>query len=188
MTIDPALLAAMTGAGVMPVMLVEVDTADGIVFAWSGLGNLNWNGNTFTGVGDLGGVAKTEETTDGSATGFVLSLSGIPDELVSISLNSIRQGKRANVWLGALDKEMRLIGEPELIAAGETDVPTLADDGATAAISISCETRAIDQGRNRVRRYTSADQQIYDPTDRGFEYVPTLQDAQIIWGSAGLSI
>lgn len=187
-TIDPPLLAAAQSAGLAPIMLCEVDTADGNVFMWSGLGTLYWNGNAFIGVGNLGSVSKAEETLDGAATGFVLSLSGIPADLVSTVLNSIRQGKRANLWLSAVDKEGRMLGTPLLVASGETDVPRLSDDGESARIAISCETRAIDNGRSRARRYTSADQHIYDPTDRGFEYVPSLQDAQIIWGSAGLTL
>lgn len=186
--IDPALLAAATSSGLSPVMLADMDTADGVARVWNGIGDLNWGGVTFKGVGTLLGFGRAEETLDGGATGFVLSLSGLDDELVAASLLSIRQGKAARVWFGARSKTGALIGEPLLVAAGETDVPQLGDDGESARISISCETRAIDQGRKRVRRYTSADQQIDDPTDRGFEYVPTLQDAQIVWGSAGLSI
>ena len=34
----------------------------------------------------------------------------------------------------------------------------------------------------RERRYTSEDQKLDHPDDRGFEYVPALQDMPIFWG------
>jgi hypothetical protein len=52
----------------------------------------------------------------------------------------------------------------------------------TATVSISYEGRLIDLERPRARRYTHDDQQIDFPGDRGFEYVPTLQEWNGVWG------
>jgi hypothetical protein len=186
--IDSSLAAEFRKPGLTPILLAEIDVASEVVRAWTGPGDLTWNGNVFKGVGTFGGIGKLTETTDNTASGMALSLSGIPADLVEISLAEIRQGKTATVYLACLDARNRLVGQPLAVAAQLTDVPSLSDDGQTATISLSCEPRSIDQGRARVRRYTTQDQQLDDPTDRGFEYVPPLQSAQILWGGAGLSI
>ena len=38
--------------------------------------------------------------------------------------------------------------------------------------------------RAKVRRYTAEDQKIDHPTDKGFEFVTSIVQKQIIWGRA----
>ena len=45
----------------------------------------------------------------------------------------------------------------------------------------------IDLQRPKSRRYTKEDQQIDFPTDLGFDFVPELQDIQIIWAGHDVS-
>jgi hypothetical protein len=51
-------------------------------------------------------------------------------------------------------------------------------------VSISYESRLIDLERSRESRYTNEDQQRAFPGDRGFEFVPSLQDLSLTWGRA----
>ena len=67
---------------------------------------------------------------------------------------------------------------------GIVDIPTVAESGDTATIAISAENRLIDLGKVRVRRYTQEDQARDDVTDLGFEFVPSLQDKEILFGSS----
>ena len=62
------------------------------------------------------------------------------------------------------------------------DVMTIEDAGATATINVSAESRLIDLDRSRTRRFTSEDQKIDYPNDKGLEMVASLQDKQITWG------
>ena len=62
------------------------------------------------------------------------------------------------------------------------DVMTVDDDGATAQISITAESKLIDLERSRARRYTSEDQKIDFPNDKGLEFITGLQDKTIVWG------
>ena len=56
------------------------------------------------------------------------------------------------------------------------------DGGQTCTISVSAESRLIDLDRTRERRYTSEDQKIDFPNDKGLEFIADLQDKEIIWG------
>lgn len=181
----PDLTAAMEteslGAQISPIFIVDFETSGGTSRWWTGYGDLVWDGDTFVGVGDLTEISPSEETTEISASGISISLSGIPSANISLALNSIEQGRPSNVWLGALDSDGALIVDPVLLFSGLTDVPIIEEDGETSKITCTIESLEVDRQRSRVRWYSSEDQNRIDPGDLGFEYVPSLQDAKIVW-------
>jgi len=181
--ITAALETATLASVVYPAFFVELETSAGTTRVWSGIGDLIWSGNTYTGIGTLGSISEIEETADFKSTGITLTLSGIPSALLSLTLNSMQQGRTASVYLAAFNASNVLIADPFLIFQGLTDVPTMEDGGETATVSITVESLEVDWARNRIRRYTPEDQKLIDPTDRGFEYVAQLQDAKFIWGA-----
>jgi hypothetical protein len=77
----------------------------------------------------------------------------------------------------------RLVADPFLAFEGRFDVPEILDEGETAVITASGESRLIDLDRVRARRYTDEDQKLDFPNDLGFEYVPKIQDKEIFWGT-----
>lgn len=177
------MIAAYTAAKVKPIFLVQIECTSGTVYAWSGYGTLNWDGQNYLGVGTFGLVDVVGETTDLSAQGVNFSLSGVDAANIEIALDEIEQGLNAALYLGALDDSGALISQPYLLFYGLTDVPTVnegPDNDCT--ISISVESRLIDLARSRERRYTTHDQQLDYPDDLGFDFVPGLQNANIRFG------
>ena len=53
--LDASLLAEVTAAATRVVFLYEAEFSSGTTRAWTGVGDLSWNGETWTGVGRLGG-------------------------------------------------------------------------------------------------------------------------------------
>jgi hypothetical protein len=182
--INALVLAELEKPQVKVALFAEIETDAGFVRAFAGIGDITIDGKLWRGTGIDGKVSTVEETTDGRAAGLVYELSGIPEQLVSDSLQAIRHKYLATLYMGVFDEQNRLIGELTPFDRGLTDVPELTDDGQTATIRISTEKRSVDQQRPRVRRYTPEDQRIDDPTDKGFDYVAGLQDAKIQWGRA----
>jgi hypothetical protein len=175
---------ALQASRVRPALLVKIGTSGADIFAWSGIGDLVWDGDTYLGVGTFGGIDTVEETDEVEATGTRLILTGVPTALISVMLQSMEQGRPAQIWLAALDLVTNaLIADPYLVFEGLTDVPEIDDAGDAAAIAVSTENRLIKLETPLERRYTDLDQKLRDPTDRGFEYVPGLQDKQILFGS-----
>lgn len=164
-----------------PVLIAAIDTAGGMVRVWGGVGDLSWDGDTYQGTGILGGLSPVAESSDLRASGMTFTLSGVPASYISTALGQMRQGLSAKLWLGFMDSSWALIADPVLIFSGLTDVPTINESGETATIGISVESRLVDLERPRTRRYTHEDQQLRDPGDRGFEYVPALQDTVVEW-------
>lgn len=176
------MLAAITASVVRPCLLAKITTVSGDLKLWNGRGDLVWGADTFAGVGHLGAVSAVNETQELRADKLSFTLSGIPQALIATALADMQWGKPAVLWLGCLDENGALIADPYQVFAGLTDVPVLDEGADTATLSIVAENRLADLERPRVRRFTHEDQQLRDPTDLGFEYVASLQDAQIQWG------
>lgn len=178
------LSAAETGKPVArPILLAEFDFASGASRAWSGLGTLAWDGKDWVGLGTFGEVSAIEETMELRATGAAFRLSGVPSELVATAMGEPIQGRTARLWLGFLDDTLALIEDPVLLFDGRMDTIEITDGGEAAVITLFAENRLRDLERPRTRRYTDQDQQAEFPGDRGFEFVPALQEVTINWGS-----
>jgi len=161
--------------------LYEGEFASGWVRLWSGIGPLSWDGETWSGVGTLLGMSGADETTEVRAARLIISLSGVPSDLLAAALGDARSGKPGRVYL-AFFTGGSIVADPALHFEGRLDVPAIEDGPDTATISISYESELIDLERARERRYTPEDQSIDYPGDLGFAYVAALQDAQITWG------
>jgi hypothetical protein len=175
--------AATLASTVIPVVLVEALFDSSPVRLWTGLGDLSWNSVVWTGAGSLLGVGSTLETQEIRATGVDVTLSGIPTELLSLALTEKYQGRECRIYLAAMNTNTgALIADPYMIYSGRMDTMTVSENGDTSSIGLATESRLIDLERSRERRYENEDQQLDWPGDLFFQYVPSIQDAQITWG------
>jgi hypothetical protein len=182
--LSAANVAALAEAVVRPVVFFEGVFPSGTLRLWSGLGEIVCNSVTWTGAGNLLGVSALEETSDVVASGFSVTLSGVPAEFVALCIADARQGMAGKVWIGLLTEAGAVIADPSLGQAGRLDVPKLQDDADACRIVISYESRLIDLQRAREYRLTDQTQKLLYPGDRGLEYVTAIQGAPINWGAA----
>lgn len=178
---------AVSAAEVSPIVLFQGSFASGDLHIWSGFGDLSWDSQTWTGAGTLMAISAIEETSEISAKGANITLTGIPSDMISLVLSDIRQNALGKVYLGFLDSSGGIIVDPYMIFEGRLDVSSLQESGDTASISIGYESRLIDLQRTRESRYTNEDQQREFPGDLAFEFVPNLQEIQINWGRSDSS-
>ena len=174
---------AMTAAVKHPILLFKFAFDANDVNLWSGIGDITFGGDVYTGAGDLIGVSPVEETEQTKAVGVVFVISGIPSSFISLALAENYQGRAAKLWFGAMDDSGAIIVDPELIFVGRMDVMTIDEDGDTATIKIGVENILIALESTSERRYTPEDQKLDFPNDTGFDQVAALQDATITWGA-----
>lgn len=175
------MLTAVQQRTVRPVFLFQGQFASGDLRLWTGYGDLVWDGNTYTGGGDMLSVSPIEESTDLTAKGFSVTITGIKIANLSAIYGQARHNLVGNLWLGLLDESLGLIADPFLLYSGRTDQPDVMDNAETVTITLRYEDELVDLLRPRVRRYTDTDQQNEYPGDRGMEYVTAIQDAEIVW-------
>lgn len=197
---------ASTASRLSPVILVELLFDSGPFRVWSGWGTLLWgdaapftdgtyfdDGTTFTdlvgkkawyGIGDLGTVGAVEETTEIRAVGLELGLSGVSPEVLDIALAEDWQGREAHLYLGVLDSQGQLDGEPTELFGGKIDRMVLSE-GQIASVMIAVESEMIDLERAKSLRYTPEVQRGLYADDAFCDAVAAIQEVDVNWGVAG---
>lgn len=155
--------------------------ATGPLYLWSGQGNQTIDGNLYIGTGNLLSISDVSETSDISAAGANLTLSGIPSDLLALALTTKYSGRICKIKFGVL-------GNPIIVTdlfIGYMDQMNIRDGAETAAITVSVESKMIDLERPRIHRYTSESQKSKFPDDLAFDFIPDLQDKPLSWGRQG---
>ena len=166
-----------------PVVFFQFAFDGGDLNLWTGIGPIDWNGDTWEGSGDLLSVSPVRETQKTKAVGVEFQLTGIKTSIVSLALSEDYQGRVAQMWLAMLDTSQNVISDPYLNFKGRMDVMTIEDSGDTATISLTAESVLVDLEKPKERRYTDEDQQNEFSGDKGFEFVPGLQEKEIRFGN-----
>ena len=171
--------SGFSDASLTAFMAVEMFFTSGTVRLWNGIGDLTFDSNTYSGTGQLLSISNIEEAAEIGAKGITLGLSGINSTILSYALNENYQYKNIKIHVGTIDGATV---DSYQIFSGRMDVMTIDENGETCNITLSAENRLIDLERPRVRRYTSEDQKSLHPNDKGFDFVNSLQEAEIKWG------
>jgi len=174
--------SAIEATQVQPFLLFEGLFSNGYLRLWSGYGDIVWDGKTWDGAGSFLNISPVNETAEVQANGISVSLIGIPAESLSLALQEAEQGKIGTVYMGFLDSSNIVIVEPYLIFQGKLDIPSIQEDGETATVSITYESRLIDLQRPRETRYTDQEQKREYVGDLGCEFVPAMKEITLTWG------
>ena len=177
-----AMITEIKSSFLRPVAFVEIEFTDGFTRVWTGIGDKSFLGFTWSGVGDLGKISPINESIQLRADGIRLSLSGIPQSMITDVLSNVRRGQAVNVYFGILDDNENIIADPYPPFKGQIDVPMIDEGGATATVTITAENLYYDLNRSRERRFTPEDQLIDFPGDLGFDYVAGIQELKTKWG------
>jgi hypothetical protein len=203
--ISSDLIETLSDDVIHPFFAIELFFDTSTLRFWSGVGELDFGDNTYTGSGNMIAVSAIDETSDISAQGARLTLSGLPSEMISLAINEPYQGRKCFIYFGTLDvtgdrltqqnghlilnqDNSAILGEGDFrdtitqIFSGYIDQMNIDEGPETSQISVTVESRLIDLQRPRNRRYTDANQKSRFPNDKGFEFVESLQQKKFAWG------
>lgn len=138
-------------------------------------------------------AAQIQNTLPGAFTlimnvtfiGVAVYYLGTPQTVTSLiyeALRDVRMGAPAKIWFGLMANGS-LIGTPYLVFSGTVDKPNVQIDEKTASITLALENRLVNLQRANQRRYTAADQKLAYPTDMAFNWVESLNDIALRWGT-----
>ena len=139
-TLTTSVSAVLSQRRIQPTYLVDMAFDSETLYLWTGFGPITWNGNVYTGAGNILDIKLPDETTDIRAEGAKISLSGIPSSYISLALQEPYQGRVARVWLAFLrvdydtdptvltatdstsnNNDGTLVGGPAWVSDGPTD-------------------------------------------------------------------
>lgn len=170
------------GLSLNPAIFVQFQFSDGNLNLWSGYNDIVWNNQIFVGSGSVLAVDRIEETQEFRATSVSFSLNGIDSNLIAAALTASYQGRPAIMWFAVLNDNRSIVASPYQLFKGRMDIISFSDNGETADFNIKCESNIIDIRKARERRYTPEDQKIDYPDDMGLDFIPKIQDIEIVWG------
>ena len=173
---------AVTADLVRPITLVQCAFDSGNLNLWSGIGDLTVDSVDYVGAGSLLSIGEITESSELSANGIAVTLSGVTSPLITKARDEDYQGRELKVLLGAMDASNGVISDPVVIFSGFMDVMTINESGETATIQVTVENRLIEFEKTRIRRYTAEDQKIEYPNDKGLEFVAEMAEKEIVWG------
>ena len=100
------------------VFFVEISFKNGLINIWSGVGDISWDSKTWTGMGQLLGIAPAKETTGVVATGLQISLTGVDPTFIALALVEAQQNRPVRCYFGFLDSSGAVITDPYQFFSG----------------------------------------------------------------------
>lgn len=180
-------------------------TGENIIRLWTGVGTLTYAGQSWTGAGELISISSVQETSEISAKGATISLSGIPSEVISLALSTTYQNRIGKIYFGLftysflnqetgsyilledgsriyLDNQETSLTE---VFTGFMDRMTIEENPDSSTIVVTLENKLTTLERPRTARFTNQYQKSVDPTDLGLQYVESIQLKEFVWGPRG---
>lgn len=181
--LPPALADEVEKSSLRPFLALYIALPDP-VRVFTGVGEINLNGQTYIGGAGIGSLEMIQESTDGSATGVKASLFEVPADLAGDISANAKQGVAMEVYCGAFDESFQGIVGVQMIWRGRLDTFEVTDSGTSLSVTINGESRMRDQRRPSVKRFTDEYQQRKYPGDKFFQYVAQMAEVPVLWAKA----
>lgn len=179
---------AIAAGNVVMVLFVEMLFDAGALRVTSMGYDIDFNGHTWQGVGQLGSLQPVREAEGGEVSGLQFELSGVPSALLSLALSEATeaQGRACNVYVGFLDPATYTLIDNAAVDEwkGKLDVMTVGDDGEQSVIRVTAENELFDFQRPDVLLWTDEEQQRLYAGDLGLQYVAQQGVRPLVWPAA----
>lgn len=165
----------------------QLETGD-IVSAYTPTAStaLNEPGVVYKGAYGLGSISAVQDKP-GEISGITLELAAGSPSVIALALDDADevQGTLCTVRTAIIDTTTYQILDAPVEWAGTLDTMAIGEDGTTAIVSVSAESKAVDLLRGTPSMYVDEEQTLINPTDRAFKYVVDQADKPLIWPSRG---
>jgi hypothetical protein len=144
---------------------------------------ITWGGNDYLALGHFLGFSDIEESSEVEVTSMTGTLSGVDQTYVSLFLSETYLDRPVNLYKAFLDAGLGVVSDPLLIFSGRLNQPVInenPDDG-TCTLAISATSHWVDFERRPGRHTNHAEQQVWFPGDKGFEFSSEIVK-EIRWG------
>ena len=166
-------------------LAVKAEFDSGSIRVWTGIDDITISSETYLGAGSLLGISPPKDTSEIVTTGVQVSISGMDETVLSYALTENYQNRPVTIYLGYLSGGTSDVVGTLTVFKGRMVSMSVTDDPEGSIIAIDCENRLIDLRRPSNLRYTKESQEFLHPGDKGFDYIQSLQDKEILWGRSG---
>lgn len=180
--IDPDVKALLTsGASFSVALLVDIEFPEPYRLRFTTkLDNIEFNGQTFFGLGSLGSVSMPSQDGELSPAEYEVVLSGISDEILEAATQLNYLNHKATAYVQYMTEEFVDVGTPRILWQGLTDGANI-NYGKNSSVMVRIKDRLVDWSRPRIEYYNNGDQRAKYPNDRGFEFVAQVAKKDAKW-------
>ena len=167
-----------------PVLLVEIEFGTPIYLTnapFDITSSVSGSSRTYQSNGHLRSISGVSETNKPTKNSLSISLSGVDQTYVSISLSENIINKNVFIYRGYLDNNNALISDPFLLFYGTIDEYKISDNTDTANLLLSVTSHWGNFSKINGRTTTDNSQQRFFSGDKGMEFAAlTVRDVR--WG------
>lgn len=190
--LDPDLQEDVNATTLRPFLAVRILFPDP-VYAFTGKGIIQFDPEggpvledtqEWMGIEGIATIDAVNEGTNGSAAGVRATLYRIPSEFREDIADQAVRDVLYELFVGSFDEDYQTVRGVKKIWKGTLQSYRILDAGDTITVTAGGESRAIDQKRPSIKRFTDEYQQRRFAGDRCFEYVPNLAEIPILWAQS----
>lgn len=171
----------------------DTDTSpptDATIRVWSGLGDITFSDEVYTGVGDLGQFENIKETSQLRSHTVAFTLSGVPSTTISDIFNFQYQGRPITLWMAITDTTISpgFLNNPIIAFKGSMENAEIHEGREFSVIKVNAINNLANLEKAINRRFTPFDHRerlAVGVRDQGFDKVTRLQEQEIPWGLPG---
>lgn len=177
--IDSVVISALEQGNIRWAYLVDVEFDVNPLRFSSLYSDLDYDGKTYIGAGNLGTISATQENSALEPSSVNLTISGVNPAVLPTVFDQEYINRPASIRLLVLDDNGGVVGVLPYYGGLISDLSL--NFSSTSSIQISLADQLSVWSREKVSRYTDQDQKTRYPNDRGFEFVEQIQDLEIVW-------
>jgi len=184
----------LTSGSICILPLVFLDFDGDPTYLWGGVGDLSYDSQTWTGVGDLGDIGSISSDAKGGAKSLTLRLNGLKeldgsdtDGLAALKSISY-QGQSAYVYAAFFEDDGKTLVSgvtPDLIYAGRISHMSASKSQEDASISCTIDSFLSLLSRPIPLLMTDDEHQRYQSGDKGYDHKSDSISKDIFWGLDG---
>lgn len=149
--------------------------------AWSGVGDLVLDSQTYYGVGDVIYHSDIENSTTGTTTNVDLVLNGLDtDWLANIQLDNYI-AKNVDIGVVYFSATTGNVLDHYIIYSGKIDSPKMTSEG---VVNLGLESYHVTENKVNPTRWSNANQRMKYPDDTFFKFIDEIQTKTINWNGA----
>jgi len=181
-TLSSPTLAALAGGSVAIVQLIHLNFATPTALNTS-TWNLDFGGVNYKGAYGLGQISAVTDKP-GEVQGITLELFG-DAAIVALALDDadVVQGTVCTIRTAIIETTNYTVLDAPIEWIGTLDTMSIGEDGNSASIRVTAESKAVDMLRGTPMFYSNSDQRTVNAADGSFKYVIDMQDRPVIWPS-----
>ncbi len=174
--------AALKSRSLRYALFVQIDHPNGMARLWTGVGTIQWAGETWRGIGTIGGVSGVEASGQITIQTVELVLSGVSRSEIASFLEGEIKGREAKIWWAALSEQSTVVPDPVLLSVLSLDTRTyaIADDG-SVTLKLTGQLGLWQLERPLAWAWSSEQQKLLYPDDTGFDLIPGLINQKLAW-------